>query len=179
MNSARIVLSLCLITTHRSFPPYLPSCLNCVYPLIPKILLLFASGTQSDFGSAKTRCCVLYHTRRRTNCQVVTNTTYHLKEKTRAYAETATLVAISIVKSTRCTNVMKFIYFGMTLYMFQTVYTYSNRHMADAIFSLNCWWWTERPSETCRVSLGSCDRASWANHEERKTKKMQQLDVYY
>ena len=27
--------------------------------------------------------------------------------------------------------------------------------------------------------LGSCDRASWANYEDRKTNKMQQLDVYY
>jgi len=27
--------------------------------------------------------------------------------------------------------------------------------------------------------LGSCDRASWAKYEERKTNKMQQLDVYY
>jgi len=28
-------------------------------------------------------------------------------------------------------------------------------------------------------ALGSCDRASWAKYEERKTTKMQQLDVYY
>ena len=28
-------------------------------------------------------------------------------------------------------------------------------------------------------SLGSYDRASWAKYEERKTNKMQQLDVYY
>jgi hypothetical protein len=27
--------------------------------------------------------------------------------------------------------------------------------------------------------LGSCDRAAWAKYEERKTNKMQQLDVYY
>ena len=27
--------------------------------------------------------------------------------------------------------------------------------------------------------LGSCDRASWANYEERKANMMQQLDVYY
>ena len=27
--------------------------------------------------------------------------------------------------------------------------------------------------------LGSCDRASWVKYEERKTNKMQQLDVYY
>ena len=29
------------------------------------------------------------------------------------------------------------------------------------------------------ISLGSCDRASWAKCEERETNKMQQLDVYY
>ena len=29
------------------------------------------------------------------------------------------------------------------------------------------------------LSLGSCDRASWAKYEERKTNKMQQLNVYY
>jgi hypothetical protein len=29
------------------------------------------------------------------------------------------------------------------------------------------------------VTLGSCDRASWGKYEERKTNKMQQLDVYY
>ena len=28
-------------------------------------------------------------------------------------------------------------------------------------------------------ALGSCDRASWAKYEERKTNKIQQLDVYY
>ena len=29
------------------------------------------------------------------------------------------------------------------------------------------------------LTLGSCDRASWAKYEDRKTNKMQQLDVYY
>ena len=29
-----------------------------------------------------------------------------------------------------------------------------------------------------KQSLGSCDRASWAKYEERKTNKMQQLDVH-
>ena len=29
------------------------------------------------------------------------------------------------------------------------------------------------------AALGSCDRASWAKYEERRTNKMQQLDVYY
>ena len=37
--------------------------------------------------------------------------------------------------------------------------------------------------DTCAVNiveaLGYCDRASWAKYEERKTNKMQQLDVYY
>jgi len=28
-------------------------------------------------------------------------------------------------------------------------------------------------------ALGSCDRASWTKYEDRKTNKMQQLDVYY
>ena len=32
---------------------------------------------------------------------------------------------------------------------------------------------------TATEALGSCDRASWANYEERKTNKMQQLGVYY
>ena len=32
---------------------------------------------------------------------------------------------------------------------------------------------------TIMETLGSCDRASWAKYEERKTKKMQQLDIYY
>jgi len=29
------------------------------------------------------------------------------------------------------------------------------------------------------LALGFCDRASWEKYEERKTNKMQQLDVYY
>ena len=28
-------------------------------------------------------------------------------------------------------------------------------------------------------ALGSCDRAPWAKYENKKTKKMQQLEVYY
>jgi len=28
-------------------------------------------------------------------------------------------------------------------------------------------------------ALSSCDRASWAKYEDKKTNKMQQLDVYY
>ena len=70
-------------------------------------------------------------------------------------------------------------YFGMTLYMFRMVFPsiisssrlyiqLSNRycclpaskHTAVSFWQmlvavctvLNCWWWTERPSETCRVS---------------------------
>ena len=35
-------------------------------------------------------------------------------------------------------------------------------------------------NSTIVATLGSCDRASWAKYEEKKkTKKMQQLDVYY
>ena len=30
-----------------------------------------------------------------------------------------------------------------------------------------------------KLALGSCDRALWAKYEDRKTNKMQQLDVYY
>jgi len=86
----------------------------------------------------------------------------------------------SIVKPTRCTSVWKLFYFGMTLYMFRTVFpsiTRSSRlyiqrqafvtqillsacYQADssiclvAVYTiLNSWWWTERPSETCRVSF--------------------------
>ena len=49
---------------------------------------------------------------------------------------------ISIVKTTSCTNVSNLFYFGMTLYMFRSVFlsiirssrlysTYSNRHMSN------------------------------------------------
>jgi len=51
---------------------------------------------------------------------------------------------ISIVKPTRCTNVC-------LLASQQT--PVSIWHMPVAVCTvLNCWWWTERPSETCRVS---------------------------
>jgi len=39
--------------------------------------------------------------------------------------------------------------------------------------------WTEDGEEQIKPALGFCDRASWAKYEERKTNKMQQLDVYY
>ena len=77
---------------------------------------------------------------------------------------------ISIVKPTRCTDVSNLFYFGMTLYMFQTVFPSIIRSsilyiqqqafvtavsvwlMPIAVCTvLNSWWWTERPSETCRV----------------------------
>jgi len=64
---------------------------------------------------------------------------------------------------------IKFIYFRMALYMFRRSFrpsseiedcTYSNRHLSNwycclvAVRTvLNSWWWTERPSETCRVSF--------------------------
>jgi len=87
---------------------------------------------------------------------------------------------ISVVKPTRCTSVSTLFYFGMTFYMFRTVFPsiisslrqyiqLSNRYccllvskltavsvwqMSVAVCTvLNCWWWTERPSETCRVSF--------------------------
>jgi len=93
---------------------------------------------------------------------------------------------ISIVKPTRCTNVSNLFYFGMTIYMFWTVFpsiTRSSRlyiqqqafvkqillsasWQADSKTAvsvwqipvavctvLNSWWWTERLSETCRVSF--------------------------
>ena len=85
-----------------------------------------------------------------------------------------------LVKPTRCTNVSNIFYFGLKLYMFRTVFRsiisssrlyiqLSNRycwllannqsavsvwHTPVAVCTvLNCWWWTERPSETCRVSI--------------------------
>jgi len=85
-----------------------------------------------------------------------------------------------VVKPTRCTNVSNLFYFGMALYMFRTVfpsiisssrlyiqqpYRYccllaskqtavSVWHVPVAVCTvLNCWWWTERPSETCTVSF--------------------------
>jgi len=75
---------------------------------------------------------------------------------------------ISIVKPTRPTTVSNLFYFGMTLYMFRTVFPsiirssrlfipQPNRYvwqMPVAVCTvLNSWWWTERPSETCRVSF--------------------------
>ena len=87
---------------------------------------------------------------------------------------------ISIVKPTRCTNVSNLFYFGMTTHMFRTVFlstTSSSRlyiqlsnsyccllarkqtavsvwQMPVAVCTVsNSWWWTERPSEICRVSF--------------------------
>jgi len=82
------------------------------------------------------------------------------------------------IKSQRDAPVSK-IYFGMTLYMFRTVFPsiirssrlyiqQPNRYCCllaskqTTLFDkcpvavctvLNSWWWTERPSETCRVSF--------------------------
>ena len=80
-----------------------------------------------------------------------------------------------IVKQTRCTNVSNLFYFGMTLYMFQTVFpsiiSSSRLHTAtgtcqtdtaDCLLASRqqylfgcCMYrrWTERPSETCRASF--------------------------
>jgi len=68
------------------------------------------------------------------------------------------------------TSVSNLFYFGMTLYMFRTVFpsiiSSSRLYVLQEAFVkqilldssivctvLNCWWWTERPSETCRVSF--------------------------
>ena len=88
-----------------------------------------------------------------------------------------------MVKPTRCTNFSSLFYFGITLYMFWTVFpsiissglyiqqqvyqtgtvvcllaTASKQttvpvwHIPVAVCTvLNSWWWTERPSKTCRV----------------------------
>ena len=83
-----------------------------------------------------------------------------------------TPITIPVVKPTRCTSVSNLFYFRMTLYMFRTVFPStirSSRHccrlaskqtavsvwqMPVAVRTvLNSWWWTERPSETCRVSF--------------------------
>jgi len=75
--------------------------------------------------------------------------------------------AISTVKPTRCTNPSNLFYFGMTLYMFRTVFPSIIRssklyiqqqasvwQMPVAVCTvLNSWWWTKRPSETCRMSF--------------------------
>ena len=37
----------------------------------------------------------------------------------------------------------------------------------------------EQTLNVFQQALGSCDRASWAKCEERKTNKMEQLGVYY
>jgi len=90
---------------------------------------------------------------------------------------------ISIVKQTRCTNVSNLFYFGMTFYMFRKVfpsiirssrlYIQQQAYVKQILLSslstqtavsvwqmsvavctvLNSWWWTERPSETCRGSF--------------------------
>ena len=84
---------------------------------------------------------------------------------------------IYIVKPTRCTNVSNLFYFGMTVYMFWTVFPSIIRsswlyiqqqayvkkillsachiwHMPVAVCTvMNSCWWKERRSETCRVSF--------------------------
>ena len=78
-------------------------------------------------------------------------------------------------RPTRCTKVSNLFYFRTTLYMFRTVFPFIIRssrlyiqqqayvkqqtavsvwHMPVAVCTiLNSWWWTETPSETCRVSF--------------------------
>ena len=66
-----------------------------------------------------------------------------------------TLPTVLYLSSNRCSLCVAFRLFRGTLY-FQ--------------------WWILKVS---KGFLGSCDRASWAKYEDRKTNKMQQLDVYY
>jgi len=45
-------------------------------------------------------------------------------------------------------------FIGVTLYMFLTVLPSiisSNTCLVAVCTVLNYWWWTERPSETCRI----------------------------
>ena len=83
---------------------------------------------------------------------------------------------IPIAKPTRCTNVSNLFYFGMTLYMFQTVFPSIIRstrlyiqqqillsawQMPVAVCTvLNSWWWTERPSEDvdCHSKINKFDK---------------------
>jgi len=82
---------------------------------------------------------------------------------------------------------IKLFYFGMTLYMFRTVFPSTIRSsrlyikatgicqtdIAEYLFDkcllllctvLNSWWWTERPSETCRVSFqNKINLIHWCN----------------
>jgi len=95
---------------------------------------------------------------------------------------------ISIVKPTRYANVSNLFYFGMTLYVFRTVFPSiirssrlyirgtatricqtdtavlqvpASKQTAVSAWQmpvtvctvLNSWWWTRRPSETCRMSF--------------------------
>ena len=70
-------------------------------------------------------------------------------------------------KTNQMHQCLKFILFGVKFYMFRTVFPTILRssktvytaavsvwHMSVAVCTvLNSWWWTERPSETCRVLL--------------------------
>ena len=83
-----------------------------------------------------------------------------------------------IVKATKCASFSNLFYFVVPLYMFRTVFPSIIRslrlyiqhqfhlvpaskqsaesvwHTPDAVcIVLDSWWWTERPSETCRVLL--------------------------
>jgi len=84
---------------------------------------------------------------------------------------------VSIVKPTRCTNVSNLFYFWMTLHVsdgfsvhhqeFKTVHTATGICQTDTAVCtvLNSWWWTERPSETCRVSFqNKINLIQWCNY---------------
>ena len=108
---------------------------------------------------------VLCMSKMRTVCDI---TTYWTTER------------ICALKPTRCTSISNLFYFGVTRYMFRTVFPsiisssrlyvqqpnrscclLASKQTAGSVWQmpvavctvLNCWWWTERPSETCRVLL--------------------------
>ena len=70
---------------------------------------------------------------------------------------------ISIANPTRCTNVWNLFYFGIILHVsdglsvhhqeFKNIHTAVKQMLVAVCTVLNFWWWTERPSQTCRVSF--------------------------
>ena len=98
------------------------------------------------------------------------------------YRKTCNVLGL-VFMTFRCTNVSNLFYFGMTLYMFRTVFPtiigssrlyilqqayvkqvmllLASKQTAVSVWDMpvavctivNSRWWTERPSETCRVSF--------------------------
>ena len=59
-------------------------------------------------------------------------------------------------KTNQMHNMSNLFYFATTLYMFRTVFPQAATepvwHVPDAVCTvLGSWWWTKRPSETCRM----------------------------